>query len=67
MKKTIINEFQSHLKTINNIINNMEDQLVAASTLTVETLKAGNKILLCGNGGSAADAQHIAEIGRAHV
>jgi D-sedoheptulose 7-phosphate isomerase len=60
MKKTIINEFQSHLKTINNIINNMEDQLVAASTLTVETLKAGNKILLCGNGGSAADAQHIA-------
>jgi D-sedoheptulose 7-phosphate isomerase len=48
MKKTIINEFQSHLKTINNIINNMEDQLVAASTLTVETLKAGNKILLCG-------------------
>ena len=25
-----------------------------------ETLAAGNKILLCGNGGSAADAQHIA-------
>lgn len=26
----------------------------------VEALKRGNKILLCGNGGSAADAQHIA-------
>jgi len=26
----------------------------------VETLRAGNKILLAGNGGSAADAQHIA-------
>ncbi len=25
-----------------------------------ETLKMGNKIMLCGNGGSAADAQHIA-------
>jgi D-sedoheptulose 7-phosphate isomerase len=28
--------------------------------MAVETLKKGNKILLCGNGGSAADAQHIA-------
>lgn len=26
----------------------------------VQALKQGNKILLCGNGGSAADAQHIA-------
>jgi len=26
----------------------------------VETLKGGGKILLCGNGGSASDAQHIA-------
>ncbi|MBU1010766.1 MAG: D-sedoheptulose 7-phosphate isomerase [Bacteroidetes bacterium] len=26
----------------------------------VDSLKAGGKILLCGNGGSAADAQHIA-------
>ena len=25
-----------------------------------ETIKGGNKIMLCGNGGSAADAQHIA-------
>jgi D-sedoheptulose 7-phosphate isomerase len=25
-----------------------------------QTLTAGNKILICGNGGSAADAQHIA-------
>lgn len=25
-----------------------------------DTLAAGNKVLLCGNGGSAADAQHIA-------
>lgn len=28
--------------------------------LISETLKKGNKVLLCGNGGSAADAQHIA-------
>jgi len=31
-----------------------------ASFLCVNVLNNGNKILLCGNGGSAADAQHIA-------
>lgn len=31
-----------------------------AAELICRTLKAGHKILLCGNGGSAADAQHIA-------
>ncbi len=60
MKQTVSKEFQAHLETINNVINNMEEELVKASTLAVKTLKAGNKILLCGNGGSAADAQHIA-------
>ncbi len=38
----------------------MEDDLERASKIVVRTLKKGNKILLCGNGGSAADAQHIA-------
>jgi D-sedoheptulose 7-phosphate isomerase len=33
--------------------------LSAAQTL-LECLKSGGKILLCGNGGSAADAQHLA-------
>jgi D-sedoheptulose 7-phosphate isomerase len=60
MKQTIINEFESHLKTIRAVIDNMQEDLERASKLAVETLKRGNKILLCGNGGSAADAQHIA-------
>ncbi len=60
MKQTIKDEFTSHLEAINTVINTMEEKLEAASALAVETLKNGNKILLCGNGGSAADAQHIA-------
>ena len=60
MKQTISKEFQSHLETINNVINTMEKKVEEASILAVKTLKNGNKILLCGNGGSAADAQHIA-------
>jgi D-sedoheptulose 7-phosphate isomerase len=30
-----------------------------AGILIVETLRAGNKLLICGNGGSAAEAQHF--------
>ena len=60
MKQTIKNEFLSHLEVINLTIDTMQEKLEQASLLVVETLKNGNKILLCGNGGSAADAQHIA-------
>src|ERR1044072_4208315 len=41
----------------------LESQLAdinATGELIWNALKRGNKILLCGNGGSAADAQHIA-------
>ena len=34
--------------------------MAEVSRIIVEALRQGNKILLCGNGGSAADAQHIA-------
>jgi D-sedoheptulose 7-phosphate isomerase len=37
----------------------MNDILSAVAVLT-DSLKKGNKLLLCGNGGSAADCQHIA-------
>ena len=38
----------------------MEDDIATACALAIETLKKDRKILLIGNGGSAADAQHIA-------
>lgn len=33
--------------------------VVAAAHVLHDTLRGGNKVLLCGNGGSAADAQHL--------
>src|SRR5712691_7031161 len=33
------------------------DDVVAAAELSVTSLRAGGKLLICGNGGSAADAQ----------
>gem|GEM_PF-7035885 len=35
-------------------------QIDRAAELVINTLRAGNKVLLCGNGGSAAEAQHFA-------
>jgi D-sedoheptulose 7-phosphate isomerase len=36
------------------------EQVARAAALISESFAAGGKLLLCGNGGSAADAQHIA-------
>ena len=36
------------------------DSILAAADLIVETFRSGGKVLLCGNGGSAADCQHLA-------
>ncbi len=33
--------------------------MVAAGKLTAEAMQAGRKLMVCGNGGSAADAQHL--------
>jgi len=40
--------------------NTLVSTLAEVSLVVVDALREGKKILLCGNGGSAADAQHIA-------
>jgi len=60
MINAINEEFNSHLEVIQKVITTMEIDIEKASIIIVDALKNGNKILLCGNGGSAADAQHIA-------
>lgn len=37
----------------------LQDPIVAAAALMHQSLQTGGKILSCGNGGSAADAQHF--------
>ena len=52
------------LKQINDSIETMKSLDISAiensAKMLAECLRNGNKILLCGNGGSAADCQHIA-------
>jgi D-sedoheptulose 7-phosphate isomerase len=40
--------------------SNAKSVILAISDLVTESLRAGNKVLLAGNGGSAGDSQHIA-------
>ncbi len=42
------------------LVAEQADAVAAAARLLADTLKGGGKILLFGNGGSAADAQHLA-------
>ncbi|SFV56639.1 Phosphoheptose isomerase 1 [hydrothermal vent metagenome] len=55
----IRDELMSHKEALNRTMDNLMPHIKDASNLVIETLKRGNKILLCGNGGSAGDAQHI--------
>jgi D-sedoheptulose 7-phosphate isomerase len=41
-------------------LKKLEAQVAKAAGLIDESLRAGNKLLVCGNGGSAADASHFA-------
>tara|TARA_B100001996_G_C18560409_1_gene554371 strand:+ start:226 stop:816 length:591 start_codon:yes stop_codon:yes gene_type:complete len=54
----VINETIKLKKKLKN--NKFEKKVNEAISQIYKTLKSGNKILICGNGGSAADAQHLA-------
>jgi len=40
--------------------NNSKESIVATATSITKAFESGRKILICGNGGSAADSQHFA-------
>lgn len=41
-------------------LHNLDKEVQQAGQLAAQTLRQGGKILFCGNGGSAADSQHLA-------
>ena len=55
----IIDSINDHLKTVNSLLS--EEYLIGQISSVLSTiLKYGGKIMIAGNGGSAADSQHIA-------
>ncbi|MBD3798991.1 D-sedoheptulose 7-phosphate isomerase [Sulfuricurvum sp.] len=62
MKNYIINQINDSAATKKAIVDNeaLIDLLVVVAKACVEVYRNGKKILIAGNGGSAADAQHFA-------
>lgn len=61
-KSYIQDSFKAAADNLQNLTRNEElmDSLAAVAELIVESYKKGGKLYIAGNGGSAADAQHIA-------
>lgn len=57
--KNIRQTFTDSINTKQAAMDSIAESLVAASEKMINCLEKGNKVLSCGNGGSAADAQHF--------
>ena len=60
MKKIILNILEASIATKRDCIENSIDNIIQAADMLAGCLTRGNKVLIFGNGGSAADAQHLA-------
>ena len=59
---TVIRSIEQSINTKQAILHNAEliERIEAVADVMVKALREGKRILWCGNGGSAADAQHLA-------
>lgn len=54
----VLKEQQNNLQELMN--NDYSKELVTISQIIIKSMKSGNKVMIAGNGGSAADSQHFA-------
>jgi len=59
LKELISNSIEESIKTKNLVQNTLIYDIERIGRVLAETIQNGGKLLFCGNGGSAADAQHI--------
>jgi len=60
MQEVIKAELQASIETKELVLASLVPAIEKAAVIMIEALKKGNKIMFFGNGGSAADAQHLA-------
>ena len=61
MNKIIKQRFLDHLEVAQAVMNSeIMSQIETVATAIKKALAEGHKVLFCGNGGSAADSQHLA-------
>ena len=59
-KQHVLDTIQLHKKVLADLEANCLETIAAAAKMLIDCIKSGGCIYICGNGGSAADAQHIA-------
>jgi D-sedoheptulose 7-phosphate isomerase len=61
MLDIIRRQLQQSLDTLTRVLNDesVHNSLLDAARVTAEAMQNGHKLLVCGNGGSAADTQHV--------
>lgn len=59
-RETLRAYLQESADTKRRTAEECEDPILAAADLIAQSFRAGSKLLICGNGGSAADCQHMA-------
>jgi len=60
LKDIILEILDDSIKAKRHFIESNLDTIIKAADMLADCLTSGNKVLLFGNGGSAADAQHLA-------
>ena len=61
IKNKVVQTFEDSISVKQQIIDSGSyEVLMEAGDIITESISSGGKLLLCGNGGSAADAQHLA-------
>jgi D-sedoheptulose 7-phosphate isomerase len=60
MKEAIVKAFEESIQVKRAFLRDNVDTLIKVIDAITAAFRSGNKLLLFGNGGSAADAQHIA-------
>ncbi|MEM4240121.1 MAG: D-sedoheptulose 7-phosphate isomerase [Candidatus Woesearchaeota archaeon] len=60
MQDAIRNEIQGSIAAKQEVLAKLVPDIEKTARIIINALKNSNKILICGNGGSAADAQHFA-------
>lgn len=60
MEDLIVDIFEESASLKREFVYEYSEQIATLGILMAKRLKAGYKVLICGNGGSAADAQHFA-------
>ena len=60
IRKKITETIEAHKKTITELQAGGIETIAAAARVITKALKRNGRLYICGNGGSAADAQHIA-------